>query len=618
MALLVIPIAQQQETRGGKYLTAMLLGAAIWSAGAAMEYFTGSITNQLFWSKIEYLGVTSVPVFFFLYSLEFNQFLRWLTRRNMVLLGIIPLITLLLAFTNEYHHLIWANMVPTGNNNITIYEYGRWFWFGVAGYSYCLLFAGSILFILTTRRMGKAMRNQVNLILMGTAMPWILNVFSILKIGPVPGLELTPLSIVFSGMIFNLAMMEGLRLQVMENSRSMEFLITDLREQIRKGDVLERDLRKSQELLAIKLTEQSSQLSGFYDLLLVTDQEASLDDVLNLSLAKIQSIIRAKLLLYFQPDEKGLLQMVAFSGRGLDLDDASQPFNAEWLVVSRDVRAFPFALQAVDLPRQLVQGHNLAALFKWAMVKNRPMGILAAYWDVGHEFSVEEIAMFDAITDGLGLIIENMRLQQSVANTATLQERRRLARDLHDSVTQSLNILSISAETALFKKDDPQHLERILNRLEMSAKQALKEMRLLLFELRLAHPSESNLMELLTTRLDAVERHSGINVELNIATGSIWPKEWEPQLYMLVMEALNNSLKHARATQVNILISGVRKNLMVEINDNGRGFDPAHVRPGGMGLKNMAERCANLGAELQIISSPANGTVVRMLMDKSG
>lgn len=617
MALLVAPIARQQQTRGGKYLTAMLLGAAIWSAGAAMEHTSANIPFQIFWSKIQYLGVVSVPVFFLLYSIELSHLAHMLNRRHIILLSIIPLITLLLTFTNEYHNLIWTSYTPSDSpNNITIFGHGPWFWAGATGYSYLLLLSGTVLFIITARRMSVQQRAQVRLILIGTTLPWLFNAVYVLGISPVTGLELTPLSIVFSSMIFNLSMVEGLRLQVLESAASMEFLINDLREQITRREELEQNLLQAQEILALRLAEQSNQLAGLYDLLLVTDQETSLDDILQITMAKIINITRASLLIYFQPLQGNMVQMSAFAGAGLDLDDAGMPLQAGWLAVSKDVYVCPSTLLAAELPRQLVQGQNLAALFKWAVVKNHPHGILAAYWPGGHEFSVEEIAMFAAITDGLGLILQNARLQQSVASTATMQERRRLARDLHDSVTQSLNILAISAETAIFKKDEPQHLARILSRLEMSSKQALKEMRLLLFELRLAEPAASSLIELLTTRLDAVERHSGISAELNVLTGTSWPRELEPQLYMLTMEALNNALKHARASHVQISLSGVRKNFTLEIKDNGHGFDPQNVRPGGMGLRNMAERCASMGATLHIESSVQSGTLIRVTLQK--
>ena len=362
----------------------------------------------------------------------------------------------------------------------------------------------------------------------------------------------------------------------------------------------------------MQLASQSAKLTDVYDMILISNQISSQHELIQASLSKITDLLGCQIASFFglEPDQN--LHLEAWVGDGFSPGQMTDPIRSNWLPITPDVRADHSTQHAEDLPIELKQKECDSALFKWVIVQDRPLGILAVYWKAGYRFAVEEITLVSALTDGLGLIVENARLRQAEENEATTQERHRLARDLHDSVTQSLHSLVLSSQNALKENRDPERLKRILRGLDTGARQALKEMRLLLFELRLTRSEEISLVDRLKNRLDEVEHRAGIQTELHVEPGLSWPKEWDTELYPLAMEALNNSLKHARASNVSLRFSSLQDIIQMEIQDDGIGFDLESVPQGGMGLKNFAERCQHLGAHLEIISSPSNGTTIRV------
>ena len=209
-------------------------------------------------------------------------------------------------------------------------------------------------------------------------------------------------------------------------------------------------------------------------------------------------------------------------------------------------------------------------------------------------------------------------LRQSELEKAITEERSRLARDLHDSVTQSLHSSTLMAEAGqrLASSGDIERAKGYLIRLGDISQQALKEMRLLVYELRPLALREVGLVGALHQRLDAVERRSGVEVQLSIEEELELPAEVEEQLFRVAMEALNNTLKHANPTKVTVALRKEEKRQMscieLSISDDGKGFDPeAKDNKGGLGLVSMKERIEKLGGELTILSTQGEGTQVK-------
>jgi PAS domain S-box-containing protein len=198
---------------------------------------------------------------------------------------------------------------------------------------------------------------------------------------------------------------------------------------------------------------------------------------------------------------------------------------------------------------------------------------------------------------------------------AAFEERKRLARDLHDSLNQSTHSLVLFSETlvAAIEKQNLGHAKHIVEQVQESARQSLKETRLLLFELQAAGQGRNvNLIRDLEERFAKVESHAGIQSQI-IQKGSLRhiPAAWHENLYWITIEALNNALKHAQARKMTIEIHATPKQVELAVTDNGRGFSPSKVVPGGMGLETMRARARQLGGELTIESEPGKGTCVR-------
>lgn len=212
-------------------------------------------------------------------------------------------------------------------------------------------------------------------------------------------------------------------------------------------------------------------------------------------------------------------------------------------------------------------------------------------------------------------LAENAQLREQAAQAAVAAERLRLARDLHDSVSQALYSQTLYAEAAIrqLASDNPERAAEHLQQLKETARQALREMRLLIFELRPSPLQENGLAAALRHRLDAVESRAGIDTSLEVDADAPIPPEVETSLYWIAQEALNNALKHARATELRLDLRVEAASIGLRIEDDGIGFDPAVRAEGtGFGLTGMQERCDQLGWRLQIQSAPGKGTIIHV------
>lgn len=211
-------------------------------------------------------------------------------------------------------------------------------------------------------------------------------------------------------------------------------------------------------------------------------------------------------------------------------------------------------------------------------------------------------------------ITSRVNLAEAQAQSA-IEERQRLARDLHDSVTQTLYSLTLLAEaTRRFAQNG--QLEQVVQQAERIgelSQLSLKEMRLLLFELRLPTLEREGLIKAIQRRLEAVEKRAGVEARLSVEGVERLPALVEEGLFHMAHEALNNSLKHAAATRVNVLLRSANGTVELEISDNGKGFDAESTfENGGMGLVNLKERAEKLKADLQVISKLGNGTQIKV------
>ncbi len=252
--------------------------------------------------------------------------------------------------------------------------------------------------------------------------------------------------------------------------------------------------------------------------------------------------------------------------------------------------------------------------------KSEVIGVLNVESDHLNAFDESDLVVLQSLAHQAAIAIENARLYEQAQQLAVLEERQRLGRELHDSVTQSLYSVTLFAEAArrLVGGDDPETVQGYVDQLAEAAQQALKEMRLLVYQLRPLVLERVGLVEALRQRLEAVERRAGVDAELQLVGQVDLPSAVEDALYRIAQEALNNALKHAAATVVTVRISGDGDRVELEVKDNGRGFDPDAARDsGGMGLVSMRERAEQLGGSLTLDSAPGEGASVKVEVEAS-
>ncbi|MEO8284872.1 MAG: GAF domain-containing protein [Chloroflexota bacterium] len=247
-------------------------------------------------------------------------------------------------------------------------------------------------------------------------------------------------------------------------------------------------------------------------------------------------------------------------------------------------------------------------------IRDKRLGTLTLYFAENRRFATEDLQMYESFAKILGLAVYNTQLIATSSRLATVEERARLARELHDSVTQSLFSLNLTLRAArrVFTSDPVASL-KLLDNVHELAQGSLAEMRALIFELRPQALANEGLALALQKHADAVRARSGLTVHLGIEGDRRLPIEYEEALYQIAREALHNVVKHAQATEAWVELNLTGETAVLIIKDNGRGFDTnALLQNGGshIGTSTMQERATAINGELQIISSHNKGTEV--------
>lgn len=240
--------------------------------------------------------------------------------------------------------------------------------------------------------------------------------------------------------------------------------------------------------------------------------------------------------------------------------------------------------------------------------------------DRERDFTLADVRHVRLFADQGAIALEHARMSIRQEGLALVEERQRLARDLHDSVSQSLYGLTMYAEAASRSLEAGATDKAVshLKALRDTSLDVLREMRLLIFDLRPTMLAEEGLEQALQSRLSAVEGRCGVHTELRIIGVGDLPQRVEESLYGIACEALNNILKHAKASIVHVHLEQQEQDLALEIGDNGVGFDlDAGRRSGGYGLRSLRERAEAIGATLKLSSQPGKGTRIGVRLDRS-
>jgi PAS domain S-box-containing protein len=253
-------------------------------------------------------------------------------------------------------------------------------------------------------------------------------------------------------------------------------------------------------------------------------------------------------------------------------------------------------------------------------IKEQVIGMLGLHHDQPNYYTERHAKLAIAFASQAAIAIENARLYEQAQELAALQERQRLAHDLHDAVSQSLFSASLSAEVLprLWERH-PEEGRRCLTELHRLTRSALAEMRTLLLELRPTALIETALGDLLNQLAEAIASRAMLRVTLAIETHPSLPPDVQLALYRIAQEALNNVAKHAGASQVGVSLRSVpylangeepQNGVELRISDDGRGFDFNYIPSVRLGLRIMRERAETIGAALEIESRVGHGTQV--------
>lgn len=244
------------------------------------------------------------------------------------------------------------------------------------------------------------------------------------------------------------------------------------------------------------------------------------------------------------------------------------------------------------------------------VVREQIIGVLTIANASPNAFDDRHATLALGIARQAAVAIDNARLHERARQAAVLEERQRLSRELHDSVTQSLYGIALYAEAAGRALTGGRTEPAISNLQDISdtAQEALGEMRLLVFELRPPLLQERGLAAALRARLQAVEARAGVVSEFACDGDPRLEPDQEQELYRLAQEALNNVLKHAHAARVAVRFGILNSTAILEMADDGVGFEPSLQGADGLGLPGMRERVERLGGTFSIASSPGAGT----------
>jgi signal transduction histidine kinase len=403
--------------------------------------------------------------------------------------------------------------------------------------------------------------------------------------------------------------------QVSARTAELSDTVILLKQEIAERERAEAEIQRMVETLEQRVADRTEELTAFLDLVLLAGQAVSLDDIVEQALSRIIEVTRSRALCIHLLDAQGATLRMA-AQQGLSAHDQARlhtvklrPAFQRWLEQPHD----PLVSTALSEMRLLPPALRLPGFetFLGAQIRigQRIEGLLSYFRFTDEGYGVDEIALGTALAEQMGLVLETDRLRANAEAMAVLEERQRLARDLHDSVTQSLYSLSLFSRAAreAAEDDDADRLNRNLTEVERNTLHTLREMRLLLFELRPADQEQEGLIRAIELRLNAVERRANLQLDVRLDELTGLSSSQEVELYHIVVEALNNVVKHAAATRVALHLTQSGGSVHLRVVDDGQGFEPAQIT-GGMGLRNIRERVARLGGQLAVSSEPGGGT----------
>jgi PAS domain S-box-containing protein len=365
------------------------------------------------------------------------------------------------------------------------------------------------------------------------------------------------------------------------------------------------------ETLENNISNRENELEILYNIMAVASETVDIDELIRNLLKKILSAVNCGI---------GVIQLIENGQivKSIQYPDQLPPnFQSEIGLVDQISNNIDQYFLQKNYHFSQSQSTNLNFISAPIHSKDKILGTINLIGECLREQDQELLHLINSIANETGLAVESTRHRKRAEETLILEERQRLARDLHDSVSQSLYGLVLAADISkkLLKLKEFNTLEETLIDIETFALQSLREMRLMLFELRPLSFESEGLSGALELRLNTVERRAGLNTSLDIQGEEFLKSPLDLEIYRITTEALNNALKHSNASQIHVSLDVDQKFNQCELKiiDNGSGFDVESSKMGGIGLTSMQERAARVGGQLLIESKGDYGTLVRFI-----
>ncbi|MDX9850857.1 MAG: PAS domain-containing protein [Anaerolineaceae bacterium] len=365
------------------------------------------------------------------------------------------------------------------------------------------------------------------------------------------------------------------------------------------------------EQLEQNIVHRKNELDVLYDIMAIASETVDLDELLKSALSRILQVVNCGMGFIHLVQNDQIIKITQIP------DELPPQFFSGIEMINSQARQIENLFLDKTFHFWNVPQTNLNCLSALIRAKGKILGVISLLGECISDQDPEMIHLISSIASEIGLAVESARQRKRAEEMLIGEERQRLARDLHDSVSQSLYGLVLAADISkkLLKLKEFDTLEDTLKDIETFALQSLREMRLMLFELRPLSFESEGLAGALELRLNTVERRAGLLTSLDIIGGELLESPLDLEIYRIATEALNNALKHANASQVHISIQADEELNQCELKviDNGSGFDLDSNRIGGIGLISMNERAARVGGQVMLESRGDKGTMVRFI-----
>lgn len=413
------------------------------------------------------------------------------------------------------------------------------------------------------------------------------------------------------------------------HTRTEQLAVTNrhLLEEVTRRRDAEAELRQRKERLEQRVAERTTELATLLSVARDMTSTLDIDSVLESILSALQVVVPYTGCGIFLLQGQ-VLTLVAYNGP-LERDGLVQSQinlgDSPWLqnvVQGRRPLLIPDLLTDSPLTKQwqrnagALQRHLMSRSRCWLGVpmiaQGKAVGVLRLDHLAAGFFTEQHADLVFTLASQAAIAVINARLFEQVQRVAAVEERQRLARELHDSVAQTFYSIALAAHSAKAHLDeDAEPATRRLDHILELSEAGLTEMKALIFDLQAEGLRRDGLVRALRHHVEAISARHDVRVEVDLGEEPQATIEAKEAVYGIAREALQNVVRHAAAGELSLLLTRATGSLCVEVRDNGKGFSPDTVGMQTLGLRSMRERADAVGGSVEISSAPGQGTVVR-------